>query len=94
LEKSELKRLIKDYPAQCADLPKGLAKQILLQADSDGSGHLDFEEFFRLSQEHSWLVKEWCVKYCRYVVPRRNGAVADETGDFLIHLCVALETSN
>lgn len=48
--------------------------------DEDGDGRLDFEEFFRLSQTHSWLVRDLCVKYCRYVVPRRNGSVADETG--------------
>lgn len=83
LEKQELKRLIKQNPAQCEDLPKGLAKAIMSIHDSDGDGRLDFDEFYKLSQEHSWLVHDWCVKYCRYVIPRRNGAVADETGENL-----------
>lgn len=72
--------MLKENPGQCNDLPKGLAKAILNRHDDDGDGRLDFEEFFNLSQEHHWLVRDICVKYCRYVVPRRNGAVADETG--------------
>lgn len=73
--------MIKANPGQCQDLPKGIAKEILKFADSDNDGQLDFEEFYKLSLEHRWLVRDWCVKYCRYVVPRRDGAVADETGE-------------
>ncbi|CRL03870.1 CLUMA_CG016995, isoform D [Clunio marinus] len=79
LQKKELKRLVKEAPSQCADLPKGLAKAILKLHDHDASGHLDFEEFYKLSREHHWLVRDMCVKYCRYVVPRRDGSVFDET---------------
>lgn len=50
--------------------------------DADGDGRLSFDEFFKLSQEHGWLVRDWCVKYCRYVVPRRNAAITDETGKY------------
>lgn len=63
-------------------MPKGIAKAILNSADDDGDRRLDFEEFFRLSQQHSWLVRDMCVKYCRYVVPRRDGGIGDETGEF------------
>jgi len=80
LEKRELQRMVQQNPGQCSDLPKGLSKALLNMHDEDGDGRLDFEEFFRLSQNHSWLVRDICVKYCRYVVPRRNGSVADETG--------------
>jgi rhomboid-related protein 1/2/3 len=83
LEKRELKKLLKDNPNQCTDLPKGLAKAILSTHDDDGDGRLDFEEFFALSQQHSWLVRDLCIKYCRYVVPRRaGGAISDETGEY------------
>lgn len=75
--------MVKEHPSQCNDLPKGLAKAILKIHDADGDGQLDFEEFFQLSQEHQWLVRDFCVKYCRYIVPRRNGAVADETGKLI-----------
>lgn len=84
--------MIKDHPQACEDLPKGLAKAILNIHDADGDGRLDFDEFFELSQEHKWLVRDWCAKYCRYVVPRRNGALADETGNFIsqqgLQLCI------
>jgi rhomboid-related protein 1/2/3 len=73
--------MVKENPNQCSDLPKGLAKAILNMHDTDGDGRLDFEEFYKLSQHHSWLVRDMCVKYCRYVIPRRGGAVADETGE-------------
>ncbi|KAG5671993.1 hypothetical protein PVAND_002157 [Polypedilum vanderplanki] len=79
LSKKELKQLIKANPGQCQDLPKGIAKEILKNADSDNDGQLDFEEFYKLSLEHRWIMREWCVKYCRAVVPRRDGAIADET---------------
>lgn len=49
--------------------------------DANNDGKLDFEEFFKLSQKHNWVVRDLCVKYCRYVVPRRDGAVFDETGE-------------
>lgn len=78
-----MRRLVREHPARCSELPKGLAKTVLNIHDEDGDGRLSFDEFFNLSQEHNWLVRDWCVKYCRYIVPRRNGAVADETGKFI-----------
>ena len=73
--------MIRQNPGQCHDLPKGITKAMLQMHDSNNDGHLDFEEFFKLSQAHSWVVKEWAVKYCRMVVPRRDGAINDETGE-------------
>lgn len=81
LSKKELKKLIKENPGQCADLPKGITKEMLKMHDDNNDGQLDFEEFFKLSQNHNWVVRDWCVKYCRYVVPRRDGAIHDETGE-------------
>lgn len=80
LSRKELKRLIKENPGQCQDLPKGISKAIIAQADIDNDGQLDFEEFYKLSLEHKWLVREICVRYCRYLVPLRDGAISDETG--------------
>jgi rhomboid-related protein 1/2/3 len=82
LSKKELKNLIKQNPGQCQDLPKGISKAMLKMHDIDNDGQLDFEEFYKLSQEHNWVVREWCVKYCRTFIPRRDGVVADETGEF------------
>lgn len=74
--------MVRENPNACTDLPKGLAKAILSTHDADGDGRLDFEEFFNLSQQHNWLVRDMCVKYCRFVVPSRTGGqMADETGN-------------
>jgi rhomboid-related protein 1/2/3 len=66
---------------QCEDFPKGLATAILKNSDTNNDGRLDFEEFYKMSQYHTWLFKDLCVKYCRYVVPLRSGAIGDETGE-------------
>lgn len=81
LSKKELKNLIKQNPGQCQDLPKGISKALMSTHDSNNDGQLDFDEFFKLSQEHNWIVRDWCVKYCRAIVPRRDGGVYDETGE-------------
>lgn len=81
LSKKELKNLIKQNPGQCNDLPKGIHKAMLKMHDGNNDGQLDFEEFFKLSQEHNWIIHDWAVKYCRYVIPRRDGSVHDETGE-------------
>lgn len=66
---------------QCENMPAGLSKRILQMADADGDGYLDFDEFYNLSQEHHWLFKNIAVKYCRYIVPRRDGGhITDEPG--------------
>jgi rhomboid-related protein 1/2/3 len=72
--------LIKENPNQCKDIPNGLAKAVLRMHDADGDNRLDFEEFYELSKEHHWLIRDMCVKYCRYIVPPRSGH-ADETGE-------------
>jgi hypothetical protein len=82
LSKKELKRLIKENPGQCQDLPKGITKQLHKMADQDQDGQLDFDEFYQMSQEHKWILKDLCVKYCRAFVPRRDGAFHDETGEW------------
>jgi rhomboid-related protein 1/2/3 len=73
----ELKRMIEDHA--CDDLPKGLTKAVLQRADVDGDGKLDFDEFYKLATEHNWMFRDMCVKYCRYIVPSRNGP-SDQTG--------------
>ncbi|CAO1422679.1 unnamed protein product [Diamesa hyperborea] len=79
LAKRELKQLIHDHPAQCTDIPKGIAKAMLNIHDTNNDGQLDFEEFFQLSQQHQWVVRDFAVRYCKYLVPSRDGAHADET---------------
>lgn len=86
MSKRELKRLIKENPGQCQELPKGISKEILKHADSDNDGQLNFEEFYNLSLEHNWIVRDWCVKYCRMVVPRRDGGAPDETGEIMLFM--------
>lgn len=50
--------------------------------DTNNDGQLDFEEFFQLSQQHQWVVRDFAVRYCKYLVPSRDGAHADETGTY------------
>lgn len=64
---TEVKRLVKNK--QCANMPRGVSRRILKMADEDGDGRLDFEEFFRLSQEHDWLVGHYVARYCQWLVP-------------------------
>ena len=76
-----MKSMIRQH--QCETMPVGVSKRILQLADEDGDGFLDFEEFYKLSQEHHWLFKNICVRYCRYIVPRRDGGhIIDEPGEF------------
>lgn len=77
-----MKQLIHDHPAQCTDIPKGIAKAMLNIHDTNNDGQLDFEEFFQLSQQHQWVVRDFAVRYCKYLVPSRDGAHADETGTY------------
>lgn len=62
---------------ECTDMPDRLAKAVLNKHDDNGDGKLDFDEFFRLSQKERWLVRDFCVNACKFVVPPRK------TGDSL-----------
>lgn len=66
----ELKRLIKEHA--CAELPSNAARKIMKLGDTDHDGRLDFEEFYRMSTERDWLMRDYAAKYCRMVVPRRD----------------------
>lgn len=77
-----MKQLIRRH--QCDAIPKGVARQILEVADDDGDGRLDFEEFFKMAQEHNWLFKGFVVKYCKMIVPLPHREEVDETGTVII----------
>lgn len=51
-------------------------------ADEDGDGRLDFEEFFRLSQEHDWLMGHYVARYCQWLVPdpHRSASPSGQAG--------------
>lgn len=65
---------------QCEELPKGIAKCILEMHDGDADGRLDFEEFYLLSQQESWLFKGFLVRYCKMIVPSPHREEEDQTG--------------
>lgn len=75
-----MKRLIRSQ--QCDCLPKGIARNILEMHDGNDDGRLDFEEFYALSQEHTWLFKGYVARYCRMVVPSPHRDDADQTGRY------------
>jgi hypothetical protein len=68
----EFKKLIEDNPNVRKDLPKGIAKTLLKMHDTDNNAQLDFEEFLKLTQANRWLIRDLCVKYCRYTIPPRS----------------------
>ncbi|XP_049541255.1 protein rhomboid [Anopheles darlingi] len=77
LSRSELRRLIKDK--KCPDIPKEVVHEVLKNSDGNNDGHLDFEEFYKLSTEHPYIFRDLCIRYCRVVVPRRTPNIGDET---------------
>lgn len=77
IEINELQTLIREHPSKCADLPKFFAVAIFKMHDVNGDGVLDFEEFFKLCQEESWLLRDLCVKYCNIVVPRKKSEIGN-----------------
>lgn len=72
---------------QCSEMPPGVARRVLQMADEDGDGRLDFEEFFRLSQEHDWVMGHYMARYCHWIVPdphrelTSDGMSPDQTGE-------------
>lgn len=60
------------------DLPKELMKTVASYSDSELNGQIDFEDFLKMSKGQPSLVREWCVKYCRQLVPRRSDSVLDD----------------
>lgn len=81
--------LLRDRPNQCQDIPAEFCRQIS-NYDVENNGTLNFEEFYRMCQDHEWLVRDWGVKYCKFLVAPRDppkhkrpiaaAAAADYTG--------------
>lgn len=67
----EMVNLVKHRPAECTDLPKTVAKNLIKMHDENNDGKLNFDEFYKLSQEHSW-VRDICIKYCKLIIPPRE----------------------
>ena len=67
----ELKKLVERCPEQCKDLPRGVTDFLHAFHDENGDGRLDFEEFYKLSRRNHWVVRDWCAKYCEYIIPPR-----------------------
>ncbi|XP_035793363.1 protein rhomboid-like isoform X1 [Anopheles albimanus] len=77
LSRSELRRLIREH--KCPDIPKEVVRVVLTNSDENNDGRLDFEEFYKLSTEHPYIFRDFCIRYCRAVVPRRTPIIGDET---------------
>lgn len=75
----EMKRLIKDHA--CQSLPSNAARKIMKLGDTDNDGRLDFEEFYVMCTEKDWLMKDYAVKYCKMVVPRRDHRMGEDQPD-------------
>lgn len=78
-----MKNLIRQH--QCEEIPKEVARQILLMHDEDMNGRLDFEEFYHLSQQHGWIFRNILVKYCKMIVPSPHRPEQDEIGKIFLH---------
>uniref|UniRef100_A0A1B0FFD2 Rhomboid-like protein n=1 Tax=Glossina morsitans morsitans TaxID=37546 RepID=A0A1B0FFD2_GLOMM len=72
----ELKDLIE--AGVCRDIPYHIAEQILSLSDTDFNGQLNFEEFYRMSQRHKWLVRNILARYCRLIVPPPKSLEGDQ----------------
>ena len=62
--------LIKDH--QCDRIPEIVLNKIMKLADQNGDGHIDFEEFLQLNKDKPHLFKQAAIKYCTYVIPKRD----------------------
>lgn len=72
----ELKEMIRH--GRCAELPRGMTRQILNMSDHDSDGYLSFEEFYKMSQAHQWLFRDFLVSYCRRIIPSPHRVEGDQ----------------
>ena len=54
--------------------------------DTNNDGRLSFEEFYALSQQHSWLFKGYVVKYCQMIVPSPHREAQDQPGNYMLNI--------
>lgn len=79
LDLKEMKRMIRDHT--CSNLPKGAASRILQLGDTDNNGLLDFEEFLRLVTHSDGIIRQYAVRYCNSIIPRREQAPPSDVPD-------------
>lgn len=72
LNVEELRKLVERNPEQCRDLPREVTEYLHETHDENEDGMLDFEEFYKLTRKNHWIVRDWCVKYCEYIIPPRK----------------------
>ncbi|XP_055388945.1 protein rhomboid [Condylostylus longicornis] len=76
LNLKELKVMIKG--GLCRQMSRGLSHHLIHMNDRNGDRHLDFEEFYELTQNNKWLISSVMNEYCRLLVPLPNREIGDQ----------------
>jgi hypothetical protein len=72
LSYAEMKVLFQGSPNKQSEVPKGFYREICKHEVFNDDDKIHFERFYELSRANKWIIRDWCVSYCRGLVAPRT----------------------